>query len=482
LPGGSSPGRHVYDAVVLGGQPGPALAAAVLSKRGLKVLLVPHDGAGEPYVHQGFRFAHGPGLAPPLRALPALGALAAELGLAGRLEATFRQPALQLLTPGSWFEVKPDEKERSGELRRALDALAEPFSRDQERAVTAARASDAFFTAGLDFPPEGVLARWRFNRQLPRFTGLATPCPLPPDALLRRLLPFAAPVDRPGPLGEARTLGQLLAGPCLLEGGREGLTQLLAARARELGADVLGPEVAVERFVLQGATAVGVRLRDEEATFRGAALVAGGDLEALAPLVPEGRRAQVHKVASRLSAPRAVLTVHAVLPEAGLPPGLGPLGLLVRPGDGSLLLEVSPARRAAGAAQGPPLLTLTVSGVVEAGVRGSEASVRAAVEAVWSALEAVLPFTRPHVQVESVPWLHAPQVAGGHVEPWPLFTTPPDGWFGVTGHLTQPALPRLLLAGRQVFPGLGLEGEVLAAVRAAERVERLTAGQRRKAG
>jgi phytoene dehydrogenase-like protein len=476
------PARHVYDAIVLGGQVGAALAAALLSRRGRKVLLVPQDGLGARYEHQGFRFSHGPSLTAPLDALPLLARVASELSVGPRLEALVRQPALQLLQPGEWFELRGGDKERAVELKRALGAGADAFSLQVARAVTGARASDAFLEAGLDFPPEGMLARWRLTRQLPRFTGLSTPCPLPADAFLRTLLPFVTQVDRASPMAEARGLGHVLAGPSALEGGREALYQLLAERAFELGADVVGPDERVEELVVQGASAVGVRLRNLGATYRAQALIAGCDLEVLAPLAAEARRGPARRALGRLTSATSVLTVHSVLPALGLPPGLGTLALVPADGPGSLLVEVSGATRvAAGLPSAAPLRTLTVSTVISTAPRPTEASVRTAVASVWKALEAVLPFTRAHVQVESIPMLHAPAVTGLG-EPWPLFSTPPDSWFGLTGHLTQPTWGHLLLASRQVFPGLGLEGEVLAAVRAVERAERLTGASRKRAG
>jgi hypothetical protein len=48
---------------------------------------------------------------------------------------------------------------------------------------------------------------------------------------------------------------------------------------------------------------------------------------------------------------------------------------------------------------------------------------------------------------------------------------PPEAWLGVAGHPTQSPWKRVMLASRQVLPGLGFEGEVLAAQRAVKRVE-----------
>ena len=56
-------------------------------------------------------------------------------------------------------------------------------------------------------------------------------------------------------------------------------------------------------------------------------------------------------------------------------------------------------------------------------------------------------------------------------EPAPLFTLAADAWLGVAGVTTSSPWKRVLLASRQVLPGLGFEGEVLAAQRAAKVAE-----------
>ena len=87
------------------------------------------------------------------------------------------------------------------------------------------------------------------------------------------------------------------------------------------------------------------------------------------------------------------------------------------------------------------------------------------------ALARVMPFTRPLVTLESTPWIDAVHVVAGRAEVAPVFQLPPDAWLGVAGHTTSSPWKRVLLAGRQVLPGLGFEGEVLAAQRAVKVVE-----------
>ena len=90
---------------------------------------------------------------------------------------------------------------------------------------------------------------------------------------------------------------------------------------------------------------------------------------------------------------------------------------------------------------------------------------------VHAALARVMPFTRPHVTFESTPWIDSIQVVDNRVEVHPLFQLPPQSWLGVAGLVTHSPWKRVMIASRQVLPGLGFEGEVLAAQRAARLVE-----------
>ncbi len=82
-----------------------------------------------------------------------------------------------------------------------------------------------------------------------------------------------------------------------------------------------------------------------------------------------------------------------------------------------------------------------------------------------------MPFTRSHVTLESTPWIDAAHVVAGRAEVAPLFQLAPESWLGAVGLTTSSPWKRVLLAGRQVLPGLGFEGEVLAAQRAVKLVE-----------
>ena len=463
---GAAPGRHVYDVIVVGGQLGGILSTALFARRGIQVLHVPHDGLSEPYVHGDARLPHAPFLMPPIKSVPAFDAVLHELGLFPAISRATQAVPLQLLEQDRWFELSHDEKRRGPELARVFGAEAEGYDELMRKAQSAGDASDSFFQSHPEFPPEGFFGRWKFKRSLSRFPGLGMETPLPSDSLVRKLSPFIASVESHDVLSRSRTLGRALAGPVIFPGGREGLWQVIAERARELGADVLAGDEAVERLV-QESTTIGVRLTKGDTTYRAGYLVAASDLDVLTRLMPEKVRKASAKLLPSVSAQKALLTVNLVVPEKALPRGLGSLALVDAPTieGGALLLQVGPATQA-------DHRVLTISLPAAVGLRaGGEPAIKALIAQVHVALARVMPFTRAQVTLESTPWIDAPQIVAGRAEVAPLFRLGPEAWLGVAGLTTSSPWKRIMMAGRQVLPGLGFEGEVLAAQRAVKVVE-----------
>lgn len=468
-----TPGRHVYDAIVFGGQLSGVLTTALLARHGLHVLLVPHDGLSSPYTHGEWKLPHAPFVLPPLKEIPLLEEQLLALGVTTNVHRLLKTPPLQILEPKRRFERAMDEAARAKEFARALGDGAEAYEAAWNKAVDASTASDPFFSTHPDLPPEGFFASWKFKRLLARVDGLDQDTTLPDDSPLRALAPWAAPVTNPAKLTRARALGHVLAGPTVMPGGREGLITLLQERARELGADVLLPDEAVELLSFDGGTAAGVRLTRTDTVYRAPSVVAACDLDVLAKLVPEARRKAADKAFPRAEAKKAIFTLNVVLPEKALPRGLGELALVPSEAfdGGAALLQVSPARTAADT-DAADLRVLTIGVPAPLQLRaGGEPAIRAFIDTLWGALDDVLPFTRKHAKLESTPWLDAPSVAAGRGEPHPLFQVPDDGWLGVSALSTSSPWKHLLLANRQVLPGLGVEGEALAAGRVVKHIE-----------
>jgi hypothetical protein len=82
-----------------------------------------------------------------------------------------------------------------------------------------------------------------------------------------------------------------------------------------------------------------------------------------------------------------------------------------------------------------------------------------------------MPFAKDRVRLVSAPYLDATGVRGSRLLPHPLYEFEVESVLGVTGLSQRTPVKNLILASREVLPGLGLEGEYLAGLRAARLVQ-----------
>jgi hypothetical protein len=171
--------------------------------------------------------------------------------------------------------------------------------------------------------------------------------------------------------------------------------------------------------------------------------------------------------------------------ETALPPALGDNVLALRDaagGDGldnAVFLQVLPARRDArkGSEKGPlpadavaDERVVCASGFVPSGERRE--AIEAAAVRIREAVADAIPFFERHLVAESAPVLAAAPSAGLPA-PHPLYVTGRDDGLGVTGLPVRGPWKNLVFAGREVIPGLGVEGEFYAGIQAAGHVAAL---------
>ncbi|MBU8898200.1 desaturase [Corallococcus sp. H22C18031201] len=489
----SGPSRHVYDVIVLGSQLGGALTAALLAKRNHRVLLVEHDGMGPGYEHDGFLLPYAPFVAPPLKAMPAVEEALTELGLATHVGRALRPhvPELQLVMPRHRVDLSAEPNRRRAELTREFGDAAEGVLGALAGASAQHEATDAFFKANPQLPPDGFFESWGLKSLIKNHPGLEATPRLggddPAVSLVRGLLPFLVHLDKPSsPLAQSRPLSQVLTAPSTYPGGMDALRDALTRRLAELGGDVLSRDNAsgfiVEELSFDGSKFAGVKLMRSDTLYRASCLVAATDTGALRRLVTDKKHHRALLEHLDQSTPKSILfAVNWVVPEAALPRGLGELALVDTQDAelGPLLVQQHPARTAPGGATKESkdvdgVRVICAGAFVPASARDlGEEHLQGLAARIDEHLERLMPFTVQHRALRSAPYLDAGGVRGSRLMPHPLYAFETEAFLGITGLKQRTPAKNVILAGREVLPGLGLEGELLAGMRAARLVQEM---------
>jgi hypothetical protein len=450
-------GKRFYDVAVLGPDLGGAVAAALLAKKGLRVLLatiVPTTVAREA---DGWLLPTAHPMVPPLRQLSgAMGALD-ELGIGQELQrlTAATSGAFQILSDKLRLSLPADLSRRRTELKREL---GEKAALEAESALDSlerlGRPWDGFLMEPPPLPARGFFERRRLQKVIPQAPQL--PLGLV-GAALEALAPFAANlVGETAPEATARESAALLRAPLRLWGGAAQIADLLRKKAIADGAEIALERCANLRLDRKG---VAFELGGAEISARTVILAcSGSDVAALC----EGGGRTERKLAEEAALPvgQRVVLAHFVVRAEGLPLALEEAALLLGHSSGPMLISSLPARKAKGEPTTERLMTVARVAPAEAPPKPDELLAQ-----VREALEPVLPFFERHVLHQSAdvsPALaHTVLQPSEQVEPIGLR---PDS----------EAHERALFASDAVYPGFGLEGSILGARAAADKALELS--------
>src|SRR5271165_5127903 len=142
----AAPSSRVYDAIVLGPALGGAFAAALLARRGLRVLWAEQGGPPAAYPHQGFLWPTHALPLPLPRAVPLLEDALTELGLTTRVSRALRPlvPALQLVLPRHRLDLPLDDARRLAECTREFGKSGAHVAEVVKQLAAAHAATDGF--------------------------------------------------------------------------------------------------------------------------------------------------------------------------------------------------------------------------------------------------------------------------------------------------------------------------------------------------
>lgn len=490
--------RSFYEVVVVGASLASLTAGALLARRGFRVAVIGHQTRPTTYGYDGMLFRRELAAVGFLDA-PAFRRAMSELALlpAVRRRAQTPDPAWQVVLPRQRLDAWADPERRLAELDREFPEVHRPVEDFYANLLRANASLDRLFGPDVPWPPGGF-----FDRRAARRAASETP--FGPDGLRGDVFaefaadhPFRTVVDAQARFGGALDPDRLTAlartrlhasamrAVFLADGGIDGVRRLLEERIQQHGGDVrLRDEV--DRVNLRRNRAESVVLAGTDEVLGCGFLVSALDAAATHRLT--GRQASrsyaIRQLASRPRYYRYVLNV-AVNAEA-IPVGMAQRVFHVadraRPLAEENLLAVE---WAAPDAQGRVVVTACAL-LPRSAVEEGESYLRRVRARVLRTLGGLMPFLDRHVLAVDSPHDGYPLEDrvrsttvqldarwSGAAEPMEaLDDRTADAFMGVCGMPVEGDVEGVLLVGRQVVPGLGVEGEMLASLAASAIITR----------
>jgi len=481
-----------YDVVVLGTGLEALLAAALLGREGLRVLVLGQD-ASDCYSIDGVDIDTYP--------LPLLGsrspiveqtleALALRQDLRQRIGERLRP--FQLVLPDHRIDVYPDEGRWESEIAREMPHIGLQAA-DISRTLADVDAElDVLVGRDLAWPPETFLERQRFSlasaaqRYDRKGSGWTSWNQLAYGHPLRGgfegVLPYVSGL-LPGQHSDAtraRLYAQLLRGITSVPGGVSWFRDALFQRVRSWGGDVREKDraTAIQSRGSRGHVVVLGRGDEEIGCSR---IVHGTAVSELAQLIDS--RAPMAALFERVGEPRArayKCSVHVLVERAGVPEALEPTALVCpdpRHPERAFLIRNEPV-------DGNRHLLSTTTLVDEHRVDSTSSQLHFVREEAMEVVRSIVPFVDEHtVWIDSSHDGLAPESVRGESDPnvdgprsrgpstmRPLFEYPTRRALGVCALPTRTPVQGVFLCNDQVCPGLGFEGAFLTATTASRHV------------
>jgi hypothetical protein len=454
-----------FDVVVLGRDLAASVAGAVLAHRGFRVL-----AAGIPVEE---RYPVGPYMLPrgPLAFVgvesPVLKRLLQELNLVQLLRRRLEpnRPAYQLLLPDHRIDAG---EELSREVARELpDALA-PLETVSAQLAEASATIESILAQDLILPADGFWDRRDMHRVGARLPDddadvqAALEAGHPLRALHRLPAAFGADLIDLGAVATARLADLHRHGTFRLDGGLQGLRALLYERLKTHSGDVQ-PDWVPQAIEVKRGRVTGVRF-EGKGTVGCTHVLCGMGADRVAELLEGEKPPKRLAEAAELKPAAWRYLLHLVAPLDALPDALGRLAFAVRDPNGDLDGGNALALHLADGYGQHAVLSVEAFASSPDKLSPLRARVR-------EHLDELLPFLGEHLLLVHSPHDgHAPEgddklepgAAPPPVPMEPLWSMPGEHALGICGVAHATGIKHLLLASRQVLPGLGLEGQLAA--------------------
>jgi phytoene dehydrogenase-like protein len=449
----SAPSRHFYDLVVIGSHLAGLASAALVARKGYKVLVLETT---LPYEHQSHPFAYEPILLPNPRHSALLSAFLNEMQLTTVFQRTAIPLSTQWIAPRQRIDFPASVEDNAREWQKLFGEESLPQLKAFLEFQTQ---SQAFLKALPNLPPQGMLEGWSLRRQARLFESSPQDWPQTGAWPSLQLMASLGLGTQASPHALQHFGGLALLGSYGFYQGRQGFGEWLIRRMQQLGADVVYPSQLTQlAFDNKGCS---LQLRGDSTVYRVRTALCAMEVESFARFLEDSATL---KYPSSSPSSSCRVHLHWLLPQEALPYALKEQALLP-----SLWLQNIPAAPPERGAL-EPLRILTASSWLEGEV--SKPRLEAQLARMTQSLETLLPFARQHLRIASSPQLDAPRERI-HEARLPLMLNNPevDGGMGFCGELIESKRKSLLIANRQQLPGLGVEGELLLAFKTSKAIE-----------
>jgi phytoene dehydrogenase-like protein len=480
---------NFYDVVVCGGELAGLIAAALLARRGFRVLLLGHEAGQATFDAGGIPLSRAPALLPPLDDLQSA-RLFKELDCASLVKrrATV-SPFVRVALGKHRLDLTADSTALGRDLARAFGGAEGPMIAALERIGALGRVVEPLLATSLTLPPHGFWERrevGRLESLLPRagndpLSPLAADHPLRAMAAAPAALGTALHPSDIGAIAESRGFALARRESYVLDGGLAAFQELLQQRLETFGGD-RRQRVDPIGVVVRRGRAIGVRVRPRDETIGFHWLIWAGPSASLraalggaAPPAPPRTRSSTLRVGGYRYGLSLLVGAGAI--PAGTPSRVLAIGDPARPllEDNAIAVTVGqPAPRDPG--RTPIWVECVVSAhLVDAG----PSYLRALRGRVVHTLGQLFPDLERHLILRASPYdglppermgsdaaapaakSHLPFVPPLPPTPPPLYARAASGAFDVVGIPHATGIKNLFLVGRENLPGLGLEGELV---------------------
>jgi phytoene dehydrogenase-like protein len=457
---------HYFDIVVIGDGIGGLYAALLLSRAGARVAVLGQvEGfpADEPFVSPIVRMGHIQGAPSLFRYL--LDNATANEGTANLFIP--RQPGFQLLADDLRLDITANEESKPG-LERELPEFANQFPEMREALDRFGFDLDGFLAdhplpAGWWLERRSVRKDFaKVDQSIPKILGQS---PLSP--LLRgvALASGNVPLSQPMGLVDLRAIARWRDGDSTLVGGRTGLVNHLATLCTKQGAKV-DLNARVQELILKRWRANEV-VHSAGQSYGCGSIIFSRNVDQLLTLLPKETKQKLYteQFASQAKPENLLIELRCKLPSYLIPAPMR---------DRAILLPTRPVVEGAG----PIVLSFESPKAPSKETKSTERFFCAVVavpgeekpeyiehieERLTEAIEEVLPFwTENAIPVDNNSPIRVSR-AYSYAKP---------GIVGVEGLELRTPIKNIWLASRQVLPGLGLEGELLAGRRVASKLHK----------